>query len=371
MRPVFLFKLGGVRPFGQDGYEMRLFLFSHVSITFFQSTASYVSQKHPERLGTFLIDMFEEALEPASGLGRRQMQDLGRYLLQHWAVHLIQHEPEALTPLARLVRDPKTSALGPRKKPLCCNSQVVKDLADALLAAYLKQGADTVGAFLDQVFTEVGAKHPDEYRLFRPLGRRLHGHILLKDVKDRDPFQDAWMKIKSRSQGPLEFTDADPPPPTAPSPGTEAPKPEPSKPEPPKPSAPEQHNGIDIDKLWDESEDSPEVEDPEPLPGGKRLNIVPEKVEDYQDIVCDDNEPAFVVTTRKARWSTEGACSTSRRPAKRSPIGTWIPPSTPSHGRTRTAGCWPRRCHGGKGSTASIGRTSSGARIPSGVTSRA
>jgi len=267
-------------------------LFSDVSMEFFLAATYHVNQHHPKQLGSFLRDAFEGALTPTTGLGYRQMQSLGRDLLLRETARLVQQEPEALSPLATLVRDPKTSSLA-RKKPMCCNSMVVKDgLAPAFLRAYLKRWPETVGAFLAYTFGRAEGEWPESYKLFRPMGRRLIGHVNLSDVKDTDAFQEAWMRVKSRSQGPL---DLEPGPKTEPSPGTEA-KPEPGNREDgplrAKPSEP--NNGIDIDKLWDESEDvTPEEE--APRGAGGRVDFVPEKVENYEGIICDENEPAFVV----------------------------------------------------------------------------
>lgn len=256
-------------------------LFSPILVTFFHSSTAYVAQHHADQLGTFLVDTFDKALGPSNGLGFRQKQALGRMLLQSWTPHLIQHEPEALTPLASLVRD-KGKELAERKKPLCCNSLVAKELASAMVGSYVSKWPNTVGSFLDHAFTQVGAEHPDDYRLFRPLGQYAMGGIVLKDVKDRDQYQNAWMKVKSRKHEPLVF---EPPPPTEPSPGT-SPQPEDSWP-----------NGIDLDRLWGE-QDAEEEE----RKAATRLNVIPEKVEEYQPIVCDDNEPAFVAGMEHRRF---------------------------------------------------------------------
>jgi len=266
-------------------------LFSPIANGFFRSVVDHVRRHHSKRLGSFLCDAFEGALTPANGLGRRQMQALGRELLSEVTSELVQHEPDSLSPLATLVRDTKTSGLH-RKKPICCNSMVVKDgLGPAFLRAFVKRWPEEVGAFFEETFMDVKSDEPASFKLFRPLGRKLIGQVNLTNVKDTEQFQAAWMMVKSRSHGPLDFGS----PPTEPSPVTPQPKPSAPAPEKPapaaEPSAPHDLEGIDWDALWDESED----EEPEPKKrGGKRVAIVPEKVENYEGIVCDDNEPAFM-----------------------------------------------------------------------------
>jgi hypothetical protein len=262
-------------------------LFSEVSVEFFRSAIQFVRQQHPKKLGSFLYDAFEGALGKTNGLDHRQMQSLGRDLLQEFSPQLVLNDPGVLTPLAKLLQDQKSSSPDSRKKKLCCNSMVVKNrLAPSFLRAFRKQWPEEVGGFLGHIYAHVEAHN--DFRLFRPLGRSLVDQLDVRSVRDVDQLQKAWLRVKSRTQGSLDT-------PLPPSEDTSTPS------EAPAATSSETEAFEDINKIYRFLEET-EGEQLASVPktGGRRVNIIPEKVESYRGIVCDENEPAFVAGVEHA-----------------------------------------------------------------------
>lgn len=282
-----------------DDLRAATMIFSLISTNFFLHATDYIRREHPEQLGSFLHTAFETTLSEQNGQGRRQAMVMGRMLLDSMAQDLVRHEPDSVGPLAALLRD-KSKAVLKRKTPICCNSMLVKDVMGPAFVKSYTDRWDTVGCFLNEVFTRVEAsvRDPDKLKLFPPLGRRAIEGIQLSKVADPNLLQDAWMKVKTRSQGPLDIPDApdqlrgqlthgvildvaqapiEPPlgvPLAAPADGSDS-------------------DDCDYDALINSLGDLDDEEEP-PRRGGARVDIVPEEVGAYAAIVCDENEPAFI-----------------------------------------------------------------------------